>query len=210
MLLNGNAKKLSIMIADDHALVSEAIASVLSARADFDVNTVSSGHAALAALKAGTPVNILLLDIGMPGMNGIESVTEFIKLMAPGYVVIFSAISNPEFVRKAIGLGARGFIPKSIPLGALESILRLIATGQIYVPIELSSMKNNGSESSPLNEREKSVLDYISKGKSNKEIALAMDTSEVTIKTLMRGICKKLDVKNRTEAAMTYMNFSQA
>ena len=202
------SKQLSIMIADDHALVSEAIATVLSAQADFDVTTVNSGHAALAVLNAKTSIDILLLDIEMPGMKGIDSVTDFIKLTAPGYVVIFSALTNSEFVRRAISAGARGFIPKTLPLGALESILRLIASGQIFVPMELTLVKSGSSDFGSLSEREKSVLEYVAQGKSNKEIAHALDVSEVTIKMVMRNVCKKLAAKNRTEAAMTYKNSS--
>ena len=204
------SKRLSIMIADDHALVSEAIATVLSAQADFDVTTVNSGHAAFAALNAKASIDILLLDIGMPGMKGINSVTDFIKLTAPGYVVIFSALTNNEFVRRAISAGARGFIPKTMPLGALESILRLIASGQIFMPMELTSVQVGSSNVGPLSEREKSVLEYVAQGKSNKEIAHALAVSEVTIKMVMRTVCKKLAAKNRTEAAMTYKNSTLA
>ena len=204
------SKHLSIMIADDHALVSEAIATVLSAQADFDVTTVNSGHAAFAALNAKTPIDILLLDIDMPGMKGIDSVTDFIKLTAPGYVVIFSALTNNEFVRRAISVGARGFIPKTMPLGSLESILRLIASGQIFVPMELTLVQAGSSDVGSLSEREKSVLEYVAQGKSNKEIAHALAVTEVTIKMVMRTVCKKLSANNRTEAAMTFKSAMQA
>lgn len=202
------SKHLAIMIADDHMLVSEAIATVLSAQADFDVTTVNSGHAVFAALNAKTPFDILLLDIDMPGMKGIDSVTDLIKLIAPGYVVIFSALTNSDFVRRAISVGARGFIPKTMPLGALESILRLIASGQIFVPMELTNGQAGSSNVGSLSEREKSVMEYVAQGKSNKEIAHALAVSEVTIKMVMRSVCKKLAAKNRTEAAMAYKNLT--
>jgi two-component system nitrate/nitrite response regulator NarP len=194
------------MIADDHALISEAIATVLSAQAGFDVTTVNSGHAAFAALNSKTPIDILLLDIGMPGVKGIDSVADFVKLTAPGYVVIFSSLTNNEFVRRAVSMGARGFIPKTTPLGALESILRLIAAGQIYVPMELTLLQAGNTDVGSLSEREESVLEYVAQGKSNKEIAHALAVSEVTIKMVMRTVCKKLAAKNRTEAAMMYRN----
>ena len=204
------SKQLSIMIADDHVLVSEAIATVLSGQADFDVTTVNSGHAAFAALDAKTPIDILLLDVDMPGMKGIDSVKGLVKLIAPGYVVIFSAMTNIEFVRRAISVGARGFIPKTMPLGSLESILRLIASGQIFVPTELTLVPASSSDVGSLSEREKSVMGYVVHGKSNKEIALALAVPVTTIKMVMRTVCKKLAAKNRTEAAMMYKNSALA
>ena len=207
---SSESKRLSIMIADDHALVSEAIAAVLSAQADFDVSTVSSGHAAIAALNAKAPVDILLLDIGMPGINGIDSVANFVKLTAPGFVVVFSGRGYSDFVRMAISVGARGFIPKTMPLGALESILRLIASGQIFVPMEMTGAKAGKPNVGSLTEREKAVMAFVAEGKSNKEVAHALALNEVTIKMVMRAACKKLSAKNRTEAAMNYKNMIQA
>ena len=126
---------ISVLIADDHDLVRDALAQALRADQRFSVTTADSYAAAVAEIDRLGKVDVLLLDIVMPGMNGLKSIAEFVKFNADGCVVVFSGNTASDFIDQAVALGARGFIPKTLPLRSLATAIQLIASGQIFVPV---------------------------------------------------------------------------
>lgn len=196
--------KLSILIADDHTLVRDAVAAALVRDGGFNVQTVGSFGEALSLVAEGGAFDVLILDVNMPGMNGLSSVKNMVSANRDGAVVLFSGSLESEFVRTAIQLGARGFLPKSLPLKSLVSIIRMISTGQEFVPatIALDAADSWAPDKSPLSRKETAVLREAWAGDTNKEIARKMNLTEVTVKMHMRAICQKLGAKNRTQAAI--------
>lgn len=194
----------SLLVADDHLLVREMLVHYLSATLDFRISTAANLPEALDVIATHGPQDLLLLDVLMPGMGGIMGVERAIAANAPGAVLIFSGSVRRAFVEEAIARGVRGYIPKTMPARSLVHALRHVLSGQVYLPVQYFT--ETPGEMPPalghLSTQEGRVLRHLCEGMSNKEIARAMNLSEVTIKTHMRAICQKLDARNRTQAAL--------
>ncbi len=203
-LMEPRAKILSVLNVDDHEIVSQALAGIINTETGMRAVTANARLIALEQIAAHGAFDVVLLDIGMPDMNGLESVQELIKANTGGAVVIFSGLVNRDFVASAIQFGARGYIPKTLPLKSLVSTINLVASGQIYIPMEFAfeAAAANKGDRLALTAREKGVLFSVSTGKTNKEIAYEIGLSEVSIKMTMRSICSKLGAKNRTHAVV--------
>lgn len=199
------ADKISVLIADDHDLMRDALAQALKPDARFSVTTADSHDGTLAEINRLSTVDVLLLDVVMPGMNGLKSIADFVKANVNGAVVVFSGNAAPDFVNQALALGARGFIPKTFPLRSLATAIQLIASGQIFVPFGAGNpgqeVESTGS-AEHLTSRELDVLQRVSDGLTNKEVAREIGVTEVTVKMHMRSICGKLQAKNRAHAAI--------
>jgi two-component system nitrate/nitrite response regulator NarP len=196
--------KISVLIADDHHLIRDALAKALGADQRFCVTTADSFASVTEIIADTGPIDVILLDIVMPGMKGLESVEDIVTLNTDGAVVVFSGNTAPDFTTQAIELGARGFIPKTLPLKSLSAAIHLIAMGQVFVPIEANTTlgDKDGDEVSVLTQRELSILNLVSDGMTNKEIAWKVGIVEVTVKMHMRSICIKLEAKNRAHAVI--------
>lgn len=200
----GTDKNLSVLIADDHQLVRDTLAHYLAAQPDIAVTTVDSLDRALSEISGHGAFDVVLLDASMPGMRGVSSVDEVVTANTGGAVVVFSGNVSREYVTAAISHGAMGFIPKTLPSRSLVSTIRLIASGEVFVPSSFLA-ENDEDESdvlANLSSQERIVLMRVCEGDTNKEIAREMNLSEVTIKMYMRSICSKLGAKNRTHAAI--------
>jgi two-component system nitrate/nitrite response regulator NarP len=196
--------EISVLIADDHCLIRDALVQTLKADPKFSITTADSYASAHAAITRLGKVDVCLLDLVMPGMNGLESIEEFVNLNAGGAVVVFSGNATPLFSMQAVALGARGFIPKTLPLRSLTMAIHLIASGEVFVPIvttkQAARTEDDGFDR--LTPRELLVLKHVSGGLTNKEIAWEIGIVEVTVKMHMRSICKKLNAKNRAHAVI--------
>lgn len=203
------AGSINVLIADDHQLLLDAMVRPLET-CGFNVHLSNSYSSACERIKEDGPFDVILLDLNMPGMDGLETIKSIVKENTGGSVVLFTGSVSPVIVTRSLEEGVRGFIPKSISLKAMENAIRLVAAGEQFVPYSFfansqDSRANRGQDSagsSNLNERELKVLYAASIGQSNKEIAHELSISEVSVKMHMRSICSKLGAKNRTQAAM--------
>lgn len=202
-----NKEKIKVLIADDHALIHEALAFALSRTEDFEVDSVSSLLGVETAI-ASKSYNVLLLDLVMPGMDGITSVERIVKMAPNTNVVVFSGEVNGAFLLKATEKGAKGFISKQMGMKSIANAIRLIDGGDVYVPISLvrdeTISSHGGSVAAPgaLTKLEMNILERVSGGKTNKQIAWDLQITEVNVKMYMRTICRKLNAKNRAHAAI--------
>lgn len=197
---DGNALK--VLIGDDHRLLGEAVANLLRTSAGYAVSTAESFESTLAALSGGG-YDVVLLDLKMPGMNGLTSVRQVVDKAAPARVVLFTGQVDRHFLNSALEFGVRGLIPKTMPLQSLLSVIQLIASGQVFVPMQDTDSRGNaGGGDTPLSEKEHFVLSRAAEGLTNKEIARDMAISEVSVKMHMRAICRKLEARNRAHAVM--------
>ena len=196
------AETTSILIGDDHELIRDAVAQLLRTEPDFTINVAKDLASVVAEIRSKGGFGIVLLDVNMPGMNGLDGVKSVVIENRDGAVVIFSGQVDNDFVWQSIELGAKGYIPKTLPLRSLASALRVVASGQCFVPI----MERRASQSNPnghnLTDREISILRKLPLGMTNKEIAREEGITEMLVKMHMRTICSKLSAKNRTHAAM--------
>ncbi|MDG3041856.1 response regulator transcription factor [Roseicyclus marinus] len=193
---------MKVLIADDHALLAQAISDSLRRTTDFDVSITFTLQGTLDELSV-TAHDVILLDLRMPGMHGLASITEVIAKAGEGSVVLFAGQVDRQFLDDAITLGVKGYIPKTLPLKSLEIALRLIATGQTFIPHTDSAVSSPSDEKRPpLSDREIHVLRLAADGETNKEIAREIANTETQVKMIMRNICMKLAARNRAHACI--------
>ncbi|MEM1428328.1 MAG: response regulator transcription factor [Pseudomonadota bacterium] len=194
-----------LLIADDHDLVRETLAAFLSNEGQFEVDLAEDLPGACDKIRTDGPYDLVLLDYGMPGMNGLEGLAEARAAQGEKPVALMSGTATREVAQSAIDAGAIGFMPKTMAAKSLINAVRFMAMGETYIPLDFLNAKDEGPVS-PLAERltgrEMEVLSGLCRGLANKEIARELDLQEVTIKLHVKTLCRKLEAKNRTHAAM--------
>jgi DNA-binding NarL/FixJ family response regulator len=195
-----------LLIADDHELVRDALRSHFEREAPGTiVRGVGTVSEALKALDDGIAFDILLLDLRMPGMNGLNGLVRLRERYPSLKIALMSGEAKNEDVRLALAHGAVGFLPKTLPGTLLLQALQRMLAGEIFVPenmAETAAQADANALNGTFTRREREVLDFLLKGQSNKEIARALELEEVTVKLHIRGLCRKLGAKNRTQASM--------
>ncbi len=193
-----------ILIADDHDLLRDVLRSYLEAEGGFAVETVADLPAALASIAAAeVPFDLVVLDYGMPGMAGYDGLEKAIAASAGKPVALMSGLAPPGVAEKVLAVGAAGYLPKTLPARSLVNAIRFMAAGEIYMPLDLHRPSQATMPApSGLSPREVEVLARLCSGQANKEIARELNLREPTIKLHVKTICRKLDARNRTHAAM--------
>jgi two-component system, NarL family, nitrate/nitrite response regulator NarL len=197
---------MNVLLVDDHPLFRAGLRSMLERmEADVRVTEVESCEAGLAlGERAGSGFDLILLDLALPGMNGIEGIARFRARFATTPVVIVSASFAAPHVKQALDAGAQGFIPKSTPPDVLMSALRLIFSGGVYVPASVMQGMDAApprEDASPnLTTTQSRVLVLMARGHSNKAIGNELDISDNTVRAHVSAILRALHVTNRTEA----------
>ena len=194
-----------LLLADDHDLVLETLGTFLNAQDGFVVETCGSLDAACEKIKKDLLYELVLLDYSMPGMNGLEGLEIAIKASDGRPVAIMSGTADKTIAQDAVDQGAIGFLPKTMSAKSLVNAIKFMAMGETYVPLDFMNAEDTTPEhpmAKKLSERNLQVLDGLCKGQSNKEIARDLELQEVTIKLHVKTLCRKLDARNRTQAAM--------
>ncbi|MFO1201466.1 MAG: response regulator transcription factor [Tabrizicola sp.] len=189
-----------VLIADDHDLVREALASFLQSEGVVEVVTVPTLQDAIRAADESGSFDLVLLDYNMPGMNGLEGLGLMIAANDRRPVAILSGTASRALAEQSIKAGAAGFVPKTMSSRSMVSAVRFMAAGEVYAPFNFMQQADSGAGN--LSQRETDVLRGLCEGKSNKEIARDLDLQEVTIKLHVKTLSRKLNAKNRTHAAM--------
>jgi len=201
-------KRTRIVIADDHPLYREALATAFGRTADIEASaSVDDLEQALAALDNG-PVDLVLLDLDMPGMSGSTGIVRVRERHPETRVAVISGSVGAAKIRESLAAGACGYVPKTFTPDMILAAVRLMLSGAIYVPPdalteagEAASEVRPGGASGTLTPRELEVLRLLTKGAANKEIARQIGVAEVTVKLHTRRILEKLGVRNRAAAA---------
>ncbi len=201
-----NSGTTRILLADDHTLIAQAVASVLMKSGQFSVETVENLPDAVAAMTDGPDYDLVMLDLRMPGVKGLDSLKRVIDMGSGARITLFTANADRHIVKRAIELGVHGVIQKTMPLNSLESVLRLILSGQTFLPSSVIEAPENGSDSDDLTEIELLILKFAGEGMTNKSIASQVGLNETTVKMHMRAICRKLKATNRVQAVVIARN----
>lgn len=198
------------MLADDHVLCRQGIRELLVFDGSIEViSEASDGEECLKQLEEIMP-EILLLDINMPKLNGIDVLKEIKKRQYPVKVLILTFHNEIDYLMKAFDLGVEGYLIKNSDSLELKRAISCIANGKTYIqpsliPLLNSNLRNRDTDKSKLEiltNREKEMLSYLSKGMLNKEIAIELKISERTVKNHISNLFKKIDVNDRTQAAV--------
>ncbi len=201
----GEVAAVTIVVADDHPLVRDALRHALQqAIAGVRVLEAASLPEALALIGEVGPIDLVLLDLNMPGMDGFTGLAALRAAEPALPVAIVSATSDPAVMRRAIEIGAAGFLPKSAPLEVIAQAIRQILDGEIWLPpeSEAAAADEIADRARELTPQQLKVLSMISQGLPNKQIAYALQVSEPTVKAHVTAILRKLGVNSRTQAVI--------
>ena len=202
--------KTKVMIADDHSLIREGIKQLLEFDGTFEVMTeASNGVECLEKLEDIHP-DVLLLDVNMPEKNGLEVLEEIKKKNYNVKVLILTVHNELEYLLKAIDIGVDGYILKDSESAELKKAIQAVLSGENYIQASLIPALNNRlanrdidkDKIDSLTTRELEVLIKVANGMLNKEIATSLNISERTVKNHISNIFKKIDVSDRTQAAV--------
>ena len=219
---------MKILLADDHALFKDALIQYIErAEPDAVVTCAKNFYEVKEILEKDAAQDLVLLDLRMPGMEGMEGMKYLRKTYPDLPVALISGVAEMRDVKAAMDLGAVGYFPKTLPGKSMIKAIQLVLAGEKYIPIDyetnriMPSYFNGGQlegqeglafsdnaegslapAKANLTPREQEVLTFLRQGASNKEIANNLGLQVVTVKLHVRGVCRKLGVKNRTQAAL--------
>ncbi|VAW50131.1 hypothetical protein MNBD_GAMMA06-1853 [hydrothermal vent metagenome] len=204
-----------ILLADDHELMREGVKLVLGEyNADFTFIEAQDYTQTLNHLKTSQPIDIILLDLAMPGMERLQGLKQ-VRRSAPSIpIIVLSMFESADDVKAALSCGANGYVPKSSASKILPDAINLVMQGETYLPdtsqtkasITTGTQFNYAANpkaaliADELTDRQQQVLQLLSAGCANKEIADKLNISEPTVKTHLSNIYKILNISNRTEA----------
>jgi two-component system, NarL family, response regulator len=195
-------EKITVLIADDHAVVRVGLRALLESQPDMEVvGEAEDGTAAVEAFTRLRP-SILLVDLRMPQMGGREVIAAVQKVDPDAKVIVLTSFDGDEDIFRAVQAGARGYLLKACAPADLLQAVRTVHTGGRLLAPEVASRLAERVNSPSLTAREISVLELVAKGLSNKEIGGALFLAEDTVKNHLKHIYAKLDVSDRTEAVL--------
>lgn len=196
--------EMRILIADDHELLRDTL--VLFLESEGGIETVTAPDLASAEeLVANDSFDLVLLDYSMPGMNGLAGLERIMGMDGGQRVAIISGTAKREVAEEVLASGAAGFLPKTLSAKSLINAVRFMAMGEQYAPLDFLRAAENEPEhplAKSLSQREFEVLQGLTEGKSNKEIARDLDIREPTVKLHVKTLYRKIGASNRTQAAM--------
>jgi two-component system, NarL family, response regulator len=197
------ANLIRILIVDDHPVVRAGLTSMLGTQAELSIiGSASSGEAAMVILQQHH-VDVVLLDLRMPGMSGVETLLAMKRAGYRARVIILTSFETDEDIYRAVQAGAQGYLLKDTTLKEMVEAIRTVHSAKRYIPREIASRLAERMMRSDLTARELEILKMLSKGLTNKQIGHALGISDNTVKNHVNSIIEKLEVSDRTEAATT-------
>ncbi|MGW5273272.1 response regulator [Streptomyces sp. NPDC004044] len=202
-------KIIRVLLVDDHQVVRRGLRTFLEIQDDIEVVGEAADGAEGVARSEQLHPDVVLMDIKMPGTDGIEALRKLRELENPAKVLIVTSFTEQRTVVPALRAGASGYVYKDVDPDALAGAIRSVYAGHVLLQPEVAgallAQEDAGGgtgRGSSLTEREREVLGLIADGRSNREIARALVLSEKTVKTHVSNILMKLDLSDRTQAAL--------
>jgi two-component system, NarL family, response regulator LiaR len=190
-----------ILVADDHPVVRDGLVAILGTQPDFRVVGEAADGLSAVQQAARLQPDVILLDLEMPGMDGLTALQQIRAAYPHIHILVFTAFDTDERIIRAVQSGVKGYLLKGAPRDDLFNAVRVVSKGgSLLHPLVASKLMRHLSEPETLTEREMDVLRLLAQGKPNKEIAAALVVTERTVKFHISAILAKLGATNRTEA----------
>lgn len=209
--MSPGARSFRFLVADDHPLFRDALKQIVAARyPGSEIDEAGTLDEVVSQLSASEGTDLVLLDLAMPGARGFSGLM-FLRAQYPAVpLVVVSASDDATTIRHAIGLGASGYIPKSLATRAIDTAIAAILDGNLWVPpdVSLEAQDDNDlvARLVTLTPQQVRVLMMLSEGLLNKQIAYELGVSEATVKAHVSAILQKLGVDSRTQAVIAAAN----
>ncbi len=199
------AERIRVLVVDDHAMVREGLRSFLEVQDDLEVVGEAADGAEAVERAAALLPDVVLLDLRMPGVDGVAALREMTARGLPCRVLVITSFTEPAAVLPAVRAGAAGYVYKDVDPPALAAAIRSVHLGHTLLHPEVARVLSEGESAADparLTPRERQVLTEIGRGRSNREIARALGLAEKTVKAHVSAILAKLGVQDRTQAAL--------
>lgn len=194
---------ISVLLCDDHEMVRRGLRTFLDTNADISVVGEAADGATCVEIAVAEQPDVILLDLKMPGADGVETLRRLRSAGVKAHVLIVTSFTEVTQLLPAVREGAAGIVYKNIDPAALASAIRMVQSGHVLLPPEVAAALMGGSDRlGQLTSRERDVLIEIAHGRSNREIARTLHVAEKTVKTHVSSIFLKLGVADRTQAAL--------
>ncbi|MGB7747271.1 MAG: response regulator transcription factor [Verrucomicrobiia bacterium] len=200
-------KPIQILLAEDQTLMRQGLKTILELESDFEVAGEAEDGKAAVKLALQLRPDIILMDVQMPQLNGVEATAAICRAWPEAKVIILTTFDRDDYVFQGVRAGAVGYLLKDLPSPKLIETIRRVHDGEVFIQPEIASrtlraaLHSPGELVEPLSEREREVLVMLAQGIPNKEIADKLHLAEGTVKNHVSNILGKLQAQNRTEAA---------
>jgi two-component system NarL family response regulator len=194
--------RIRVLVVDDHPVVRQGLIGMLEEASDIViVGQGRNGHEAIAVFQQQQP-DVTLMDLRMPEMEGVAAITVICNEFPNARIIVLTTYDTDEEIYRGLRAGAKGYLLKDSEPEELLTAIRTVNRGQQYIPPNVAAKLVQRMTGPELSDRELEVLQLIGQGMSNQEISTALTISESTVKTHVNRILSKLDVKDRTQAAI--------
>jgi len=191
---------ITLLIADDHPVVREGLAAMFNRRPDLRTVAEAVNGAEAVRLALELRPNVILMDLNMPELGGVDAITQIRAAWPEARVVVMTTFDGDEDIFRALQAGARAYLLKDTPRDEIVETVRIVHAGGKRIPEEIAAKLADRMLAEPLTERERDVLRLIVAGRSNKEIGSELNIAEGTVKVHVNGLLGKLGVQDRTQA----------
>lgn len=199
-MVNKRSRSIRILIADDHPVLCSGLSNMLDTHEELRVIGVAGSGADALRLVSSEHPDLILLDLRMPGMDGLAVLRKLQGMPCTPRVVVLTSYDQDELIYQALTLGAQGYLLKDTSEEELVSAIKQVHEGHRYIPLEIAAKLADRMMRSALTPRETQTLRLLADGKTNKEIATELQLSDYTVRHYVNNIIEKLQVSGRTEA----------